>query len=317
MSEVFVLLLTENVLTRPWCLLELHEAARRNKPIVMLSLKGKRFDFDDAFELLSDLEGNLPSLNPHALDELRSHLEGATLSELAQSVKQALEADVFGRARAGSVPTLNLSSTSNQLEAQLVDLVGEMTTAGRPQLEWSQRLIEPTRQLPEAREGDRSARLRARRKGACAAATGGAADDARAGVQPGGAGSRRGRRHRAGPRGGLARELSDNAPDTRSARSAVDMARPYQAHLACLPLVCVLVEGSGYDFDAARQRLRSLEAQMDASALDEMREVLACLSPPTEISTLQAVLEEVLLSLISVSFHPSGTDKSLPPRRAT
>ena len=137
-SEVFVLLLTENVLTRPWCLLELHEAARRHKPIVMLSLKGKRFDFDDAFELLSDLEGNLPSLNPHALDELRSHLEGATLSELAQSVKQALEADVFGRARAGSVPTLNLSSTSNQLEAQLVDLVGEMTTAaGRPQLEWS------------------------------------------------------------------------------------------------------------------------------------------------------------------------------------
>ena len=50
---------------------------------------------------------------------------------------------------------------------------------------------------------------------------------------------------------------------------------------------------------------------MDASALDEMREVLACLSPPTEISTLQAVLEEVLPSLISVSFHPSGTDTEL------
>ena len=68
-SEVFVLLLSEGVLTRPWCLLEVREAAQMGKPIVLLELKGKRFSFDDAFALLADLENELPSRNPEAIDE--------------------------------------------------------------------------------------------------------------------------------------------------------------------------------------------------------------------------------------------------------
>ena len=132
-SEVFVLLLTEGVLTRPWCLLEIHEAKLHRKPIVLLSIKGKRFAFDDAFEMLRDLEGTLPALNPYAIDELRAHIGSLTLSELGDSVREALET-----ARTRSVRTLNLNSTTNQLEAQLVDLVGCMSNAaGRPPVQWN------------------------------------------------------------------------------------------------------------------------------------------------------------------------------------
>ena len=39
------------------------------KPIVLLELKGKRFSFDYAFQLLADLENGLQSRSPEALEE--------------------------------------------------------------------------------------------------------------------------------------------------------------------------------------------------------------------------------------------------------
>jgi hypothetical protein len=102
-SEVLVLLLSKGVLARPWCLLEIREAVRLQKPIVLLELKGpgQSFSFDVAFALLSDLESNLP---PWVLDELRTHLNGEPLSELQDTLRKALETG-----HAAGVPHFNIN----------------------------------------------------------------------------------------------------------------------------------------------------------------------------------------------------------------
>ena len=86
-------------------MLEICQAVRLHKPIVLLELRspGKEFSFADAFDLLSDLKGNLRTRNPAALVELQGNTE-QPLSELQEMVKGALEA-----ARAKGVPHLNLN----------------------------------------------------------------------------------------------------------------------------------------------------------------------------------------------------------------
>jgi hypothetical protein len=130
-SEVLVLLLTRSLLTRcarrsfatvvsqiasewltlrvswprPWCLLEICHASEKQKPIVLLALEGQRFSFDDAFALLSDLQNNLPPLNPSAIAELCVHLKkGQTLSKVQEAVRGALE-----MGRAAGVSHLNIN----------------------------------------------------------------------------------------------------------------------------------------------------------------------------------------------------------------
>ena len=106
-SEVLVLLLSHGLLTRPWCLLEIREAMRKQKPIVLLKLTGPGhgFSFDDAIEMLEDLENKLPPLNPWAIDELRKHLDaGETLVDLQQTVLRAIEIG-----RSSRVPHLNIN----------------------------------------------------------------------------------------------------------------------------------------------------------------------------------------------------------------
>ena len=85
----------------------------------------------------------------------------------------------------------------------------------------------------------------------------------------------------------------------------------YRAHLCGVPLCCVLVEGADYDFRAAWQHLSGLESRLAASALEEMRAVLASLTPPADVAMLQSALAPLLPSLISVSFHPDGAESEL------
>jgi hypothetical protein len=115
-SEILVILLSKGLLTRsvhhinlvmriteciarvccdgrrPWCLLEICEAMRMKKPIILLQLQGpgKEFSFDDAFVLLSNLKATLHELNPPAIVELRTHAK-QSLVELQETVRQALE----------------------------------------------------------------------------------------------------------------------------------------------------------------------------------------------------------------------------------
>lgn len=146
-SEVLVLLLSEGLLTRPWCLLEIREAMRLKKPIVLLHLKGPAhgvFSFDDALAMLSDLEGEMPRRNEGCLDELRAHLDnGETIHSLGQTIVAALE---MGRSVTSQQLELDINGTSNQLEAQLVDLIEGLAAATkRGTIKWTG--TQPSRSL--------------------------------------------------------------------------------------------------------------------------------------------------------------------------
>ena len=52
-TDAFVILATKGVLTRPWCLMEMWEAARHQIPIVLFPVVGGGFDLADAKHLLS------------------------------------------------------------------------------------------------------------------------------------------------------------------------------------------------------------------------------------------------------------------------
>ena len=54
-SDVLVILATKGVLTRPWCLLEMWEAALNEIPIVLFPVVGGDWTQDDACTLLCDL----------------------------------------------------------------------------------------------------------------------------------------------------------------------------------------------------------------------------------------------------------------------
>jgi len=68
-----VLLLTEQVLTRPWCLVELMVAVQHHIPIVPVELDGKRYDYELSKRFLaqSAFGQALELLNPGAVDELQ------------------------------------------------------------------------------------------------------------------------------------------------------------------------------------------------------------------------------------------------------
>ena len=55
----------------------------------------------------------------------------------------------------------------------------------------------------------------------------------------------------------------------------------YRASLAKVPMVCVLVSRSGYDFGSAQQCLEGLSTHLDAAAITQMRTVLSRWAPPT------------------------------------
>ena len=65
-SDVFILLLTAEVLLRPWCVLEIHTAVSAGIPIVGCTLRGKGYDHAEAQNLLTFLDTKLDERNPGA-----------------------------------------------------------------------------------------------------------------------------------------------------------------------------------------------------------------------------------------------------------
>jgi len=73
-SDVVVVLATKGVLTRPWCLLEMWEAAVNQVPIVIFPVVGGGWTPDDARTLLSDLMGQMQARNPSCMAEVMAHV---------------------------------------------------------------------------------------------------------------------------------------------------------------------------------------------------------------------------------------------------
>ena len=92
-SDALVLLATKDVLTRPWCLLELWEAQRAAVPIIVFVIVGRGFNAPDARSFIERLEHELPARSPDALAMIENYLmrEHATLPAFKADLLRALE----------------------------------------------------------------------------------------------------------------------------------------------------------------------------------------------------------------------------------
>jgi len=242
-------------------------------------------------------------------------------------VRQALE-----MARAAGVPSLNINGTINQLEAELVDLVESMAIATNRRVKWvggrisrapnSERMATSRlgrRRNPKKRGSNRFSILSSApsKQGSayilhepdalahahrlqdgillhtqqkwCYAGTVAAADMDES----------------------LERVVSSSYVILLQTHSVLKHAWPllavYQAALADVPIVCVLVAGGGYDFSTVEHHLKHLNKKIDADSLEQMSSVLSEWSPPRDVGDLRTRLFNLIPPLISVVYDPSGT----------
>jgi len=337
-SEVLVLLLSKNLLTRPWCLLEIREAARLQKPIVLLELQGpgQSFSFDAAFELMSDLESNLPQFNPSAIDDLRAHLNGEPLSKLQDIVSKALE-----MGRVGGHLHLNINGTANQLEAELVDLVESLAMAtGRAAVEWkggrvaavtsrmSKRMSKRmSRRMSRDSIGDRTSR-RKNEQAVALDLPGGTYIIHEPEAELHALRLQEGIEHTCGHHCHLEVPESPEQMDKCLVRVAQSthvvllqtrsvLEQPWAllsvfcATLAHVPVVCVVVAESAYDFGDAKLHLEHLNERLGAPALEQISGELSRWDPPQDIEVLQSKLASLIPQIISVVYNPNGTRNEL------
>ena len=114
-----MLLQSERVLLRPWCLLELYTAAAAGIPIVSLVCSGKGYDFAAAEDHLLHLDTSLPASNPSAVGVLEAN--DAPVLRVAHVLWACLPNII-------SVP-LNSSGSENAIRAAVADLIKAMQQA--------------------------------------------------------------------------------------------------------------------------------------------------------------------------------------------
>jgi len=147
-SDVFVLMLTEGVLTRPWCLLEVYEAKTRAIPIVLLDIQGGRFEMSNAKAYISHLETRMSQENPAGLDLIKQELDDIPLSQLQQRVMDVLNEFTPAQQGGGGSPVLrwNSSAGDQTILASFKDLVERMGELTSREVKW--RPAKNSRTLP-------------------------------------------------------------------------------------------------------------------------------------------------------------------------
>ena len=127
-TDVLVILATKGVFTRPWCLMEMWEAATHQVPIVLFPVVGGGFELADAVHLLSDLATQMPARNPTCLAEVMEHVEkhyGVTdVREVARAA-----ADTPGRAGRGASRRAALNGVARDSPGLVRHGVGVLTSA--------------------------------------------------------------------------------------------------------------------------------------------------------------------------------------------
>eukprot|EP00964_Phaeocystis_antarctica_P005526 scaffold3021_cov73-Phaeocystis_antarctica.AAC.1 len=83
-SDVLVILATKGVLTRPWCLMEMWEAAVNQIPIVLFPVVGGNWTLDDARTLLSDLMGQIQGRNQWCMPEVMAHVGAQGVTDVRE-----------------------------------------------------------------------------------------------------------------------------------------------------------------------------------------------------------------------------------------
>ena len=360
-SQTLVVLLSEDLLTRPWCLLEIYEAVQMDKPIILVRMPHKPFSFDDALALVSDLEGKMPKRNPWCLDELRSHLDNKPLSMLQETLVKVIGGAIDGNGNdTQQVVRINLSGgTFNQLEAQVTNLIEKMHAAlvqksshddshssTKCSLKWKgiERGARPN-PAPSPSAGQRSVV----RRSFSALTRQRIGMDQRAKFimvyHAVAAKSHAQMLSRVLERMSNVSMLTDVPTGSEAMESGLHevesakclillqthlvLSQPwpllatYWASLHGVPIVCVLVEGGGYDFAEAKRHLAALETSISSHALQQLDQVLTRSRAGKEMllagtgeaapnaGSLQTHLLSLLPSVISVSYNPTGTFNEL------
>ena len=138
-----MVLATEHVLTRSWCLIEIFEAVRQGKPVIFMSVEGKGFELQPARVALGSLEETLADVNPATLDDLAEYFASeqsverngpVSLGMLANTVLSVLPSGDSQMQR------LNLHHTDNRIAAEVTDLVEAMAEQTGRTLQWKNRV---------------------------------------------------------------------------------------------------------------------------------------------------------------------------------
>ena len=113
-TDVLVILATKGVLTRPWCILEMWEAALTQVPIVLFPVVGGGWTPADARVLLGDLMGQMRDFNPTCMAEVMAHVG-------TQGVTDVHEVEDVLLAHIGLVPSVERAGrpASVALDARL------------------------------------------------------------------------------------------------------------------------------------------------------------------------------------------------------
>mmetsp|Transcript_24660 Transcript_24660/g.53839 ORF Transcript_24660/g.53839 Transcript_24660/m.53839 type:complete len:1090 (+) Transcript_24660:80-3349(+) len=135
-SDALIFLQTENILSRPWCLLELYMATHLSLPILMLNIEGKGYDYEKARRFLNNLQQSLEETNPGAYEELCEQLHTRKLSFThMQQTLVALVPSIISI-------TYNPCGSDNHVRAVMQDIV-DKTARMRVNLNRSNHSTEP------------------------------------------------------------------------------------------------------------------------------------------------------------------------------
>ena len=145
-SSCIIVVQTESVLTRPFCLLELSAAVREGVPIIGVTIEGRanRYSFEESNDFLMHLDTELDLRTPGASETL-AKFGIEDLRDLAYRLSSTVPLII-------SV-SLNVGGSSNMLKAAVADLADAMKEATMPQRvpfdEWLRLRAKKERLQPE------------------------------------------------------------------------------------------------------------------------------------------------------------------------
>lgn len=123
-SDVFILMLTDGVLSRPWCLAELGAAVKASVPIVVLRINNAfRCSPNQMKQTLNALPDYLATKNPDALNQLIPlNLDPATMGDV---ILKQIEVD--------STLTFDPNQSSVMMRSQIHQLATAMVDRACPE----------------------------------------------------------------------------------------------------------------------------------------------------------------------------------------
>ena len=122
-SDALILIYTNSVLTRPWCLLELVTAVQNNVPIITVRAANVfAGDVNDIDGILSNLPAYLAEKNPMAEETLRAF--GHDAMSVGNDLRSAFQLEAEQSSQAGTI-----SFDPHQSAAMLQNQVGQIATA--------------------------------------------------------------------------------------------------------------------------------------------------------------------------------------------